>query len=201
MLHAQQLRLSRLFAPTLKATPTPGPGRKDVAHHPASADLLVRGGFLRPAAASGYFALLPLGLRVLGKVEALVHEELGAVGCQPVSLPCVSSLALWRKSGRWSDDRQGGSREMFRLQDRRGGEFCLAVGGLSLLLRWDWLGLGGGWERGGQLARMPVHPSPASPLVAPHRQQPTHEEDITNLVAREVTSYRQLPLRLYQVGR
>ncbi len=136
------MRQSGAFIPTLKESPADA----EVASH----RLLVRGGFMRRVA-SGIYDFLPLGVVVIGKIMAIIREEMTAAGAQEVLLPILQPRELWEESGRWS--RYGD--EMMRLSDRAGREF----------------GLG-----------------------------PTHEEIITDLVRNNTSSYRDLPLNLYQIG-
>ncbi|KAJ3129314.1 hypothetical protein HK098_001726 [Nowakowskiella sp. JEL0407] len=116
-----------------------------------SNELLVRGGFIRQTSA-GIFNFLPLGLRVLNKLEKIIDEEMHQIGGQKLMLPLLSWSQTWKKTGRWETNES----EMFTLKDRKGSTFCLA---------------------------------------------PTHEEEITSLVASTLSSYRQLPLLLYQIGK
>ncbi|KAH7085710.1 prolyl-tRNA synthetase-like protein [Paraphoma chrysanthemicola] len=139
----QRHRLSNFWAPTGGLTPQDG--EQDESHA-----LLVRGGFLRQAH-SGVFHLLPLGLRVQNKVEALIDKHMSAIGASKTSLSSITTESLWRRSGRYSANS-----ELLRIEDRRESGFLLS---------------------------------------------PTHEEEITALVASMVHSYKDLPLRLYQVGR
>jgi prolyl-tRNA synthetase len=92
------------------------PADADVASH----RLMLRAGMIRQLA-SGLYSWLPLGLRVLRKIEAIIREELNASGAQEVLMPMVQPAELWQKSGRW--DKMGP--EMLRLQDRHGRDFCL----------------------------------------------------------------------------
>ena len=106
------MRLSRLFAPTLKETPK----EAEVASH----KLLLRAGYIRKLAA-GIYDFLPLGLRAIQKVEAILRDELGRAGAQEVLMPAVQPASLWKESGRW--DFYGP--ELLRFKDRKGGDFCL----------------------------------------------------------------------------
>ncbi|NLL43438.1 MAG: proline--tRNA ligase [Firmicutes bacterium] len=133
--------MSQLYSPTLRETPADA----EIVSH----KLMLRAGLMRRSAA-GVYAFLPLGLRVIRKVEQIIREEMNAIGGQEVLLPIVQPAELWEESGRWADYGD----EMFRLRDRQGRQFCLG---------------------------------------------PTHEEIITALVRSEVRSYRQMPLRLYQI--
>jgi prolyl-tRNA synthetase len=107
-------RMSRAFIPTLKEAPVDAVA---VSHQ-----LLVRGGFIRQLAA-GLYTYLPLAIRSLAKVEAIVREEMNRIGGQEVRLPALHPAEIWRRSGRW--ELMGD--EMFRLTDRRGGEYGLGM--------------------------------------------------------------------------
>lgn len=106
------MRASRFLLPTAKEAPADA----TVASHV----LMMRAGMIRRVAA-GIYTILPLGLRVLRKVERIVREELDRVGCLEVNMPMVIPSELWAESGRW--DFYGP--ELLRLKDRKGGEFCL----------------------------------------------------------------------------
>ena len=84
--------------------------------------LLLRGGFIRPLAA-GIFHYLPLGWRVKAKIEAILREEMHAIGGEELLMPVVQPAEIWRRSGRWE---QIGA-EMGRLQDRVGRNLALAM--------------------------------------------------------------------------
>ncbi len=101
------MRLSRYFLPTLRETP----GEAQIVSH----RLMLRAGMVRQASA-GIFSWLPLGFRVLRKIEDIVHEEMQAAGAQPVLMPTLQLADLWRESGRY--DAYGP--EMLRLSDRHG---------------------------------------------------------------------------------
>lgn len=135
------MRFSRMLLPTLKETPADA----DV----VSQQLMTRCGMIRKVAA-GIYSLLPLGLRAVRKVERIVRDEMDAAGAQEVMMPMVLPAELWRESGRW--DEYG--KELLRLHDRHGRDFCLG---------------------------------------------PTHEEAVTDILRREVQSYRGLPQNLYQI--
>ncbi len=100
--------------------------------------------------ARGVYDFLPLGLRVVRKVENIVREEMNRAGAQEILMPAVCPAELWQESGRW--DVYG--RELLRIKDRHDRDFCFG---------------------------------------------PTHEEVVTDIVRREVRSYRDLPLNLYQI--
>ena len=106
------LRMSRLYVPTLKEDPSDA----DI----ASARLLLRAGFIRKEAA-GLYTFLPLGTRVLTKIERIIREEMDSHGGQELLMPFVQSAELWKQSGRWGVYGD----EMMRMKDRHGIEFCL----------------------------------------------------------------------------
>ncbi len=136
------MRYSKFFVPTLRDVP------KDA--DTVSAKLMLRSGMIRKLAA-GLYDWLPLGLRVLKKVEAIIREEMNAIDGQEVWLPHVQPRELWEETGRWGVY----GKELLRFKDRKNSDFCFA---------------------------------------------PTAEEVITDLVRRDVRSYRQLPLMVYQFG-
>lgn len=106
------MRVSQILNPTLREVPA----EAEVISH----QLMVRAGLIRKGAA-GVYTYLPLGLRVLRKIEQIVREEMDAKGGQEVLLPIIQPAELWRETGRW--DVYGP--EMFRLRDRHDREFCL----------------------------------------------------------------------------
>lgn len=106
------MRLSILLAPTLRETPA----EAEIASH----RLMLRAGLMRKVAA-GIYTLLPLGHRVVSKVERVVREEMDREGAQELRLPIVQPAELWTETGRWA---QYGD-EMWRLKDRHGRKFCL----------------------------------------------------------------------------
>ncbi len=106
------LRMSSLYAPTLKEVPA----EAELASH----RLLLRAGMIRKAAA-GIYSFLPLGYRSLAKIERIVREEMDAIGSQELMLPIVQPAELWEESGRW--ELYGP--ELARLKDRHSREFCL----------------------------------------------------------------------------
>jgi prolyl-tRNA synthetase len=135
------MRYSRMLIPTLKEAPA----EAQVVSHV----LLVRGGYIRKLAA-GIYSLLPLGMRVVAKIERIIREELARAGAEEVLLPMVHPAELWQESGRW----QKYGPELLRIKDRKGADFAMS---------------------------------------------PTAEEAICDLVRRDVKSYRQLPLNLFQI--
>jgi prolyl-tRNA synthetase len=101
------MRLSAYFMPTMKETPAEA---QIVSHR-----LMLRAGMVRQAAA-GIYSWLPLGFRVLKKIEQIVREEQDAAGAQEVLMPTIQSADLWRESGRYDDY----GKEMLRIEDRHG---------------------------------------------------------------------------------
>jgi prolyl-tRNA synthetase len=106
------LRMSSLYAPTLKEVPA----EAELASH----RLLLRAGMIRKNAA-GIYSFLPLGWRSLRKVTQIVRDEMDAVGSQELAMPIVQPAELWYESGRW--DVYGP--ELARFKDRHGRDFCL----------------------------------------------------------------------------
>jgi prolyl-tRNA synthetase len=135
------MRYSQYFIPTVKETPSDA----EVISH----QLMLRSGMIRKLAA-GIYNYLPLGLRSIRKVEAIVREEMNKAGAIEMLMPAVQPAELWKESGRW--DFYG--KELLRFKDRKDAEFCMG---------------------------------------------PTHEEVVTDLIRKEVRSYRQLPINLYQI--
>ena len=107
------MRLSRMFVPTLKETPADA----EVISH----QLMLRAGMIRKLAA-GIYDYLPLGLRVIRKVERIVREEMDRAGAQELLLPFVQPAELWQETGRW--ELYGA--ELLRLHDRGQRGFCLS---------------------------------------------------------------------------
>jgi len=106
------VRTSQLFAPTLRQVS----GEVELTSH----KLLLRAGYIRQLAA-GVYSLLPLGLRVVHRIETIIREEMDRAGAQEVLLPALHPLELWEQSGRaeyWGD-------ELMKLKDRGGRPFCL----------------------------------------------------------------------------
>lgn len=135
------MRTSNLLLATTRETPSDAV----VASH----QLMIRAGMIRSLAV-GLYNWLPMGLRVLRKVEAIVRDEMNRAGAQELLMPVVQPMELWEESGRDEDMGQ----EMLRFTDRHDRPFVLG---------------------------------------------PTHEEIITDLVRREIRSYKQLPANFYQV--
>ncbi len=135
------MRFSRLYAPTSKEAP------KDAVL--ASHIYLSRAGFISQVA-SGLYNYLPLGKRVIKKIEAIINEEMVKVHAQEVELSFVTPIEFWEESGRVNKF----GKELLRFKDRKDNGFVLG---------------------------------------------PTHEEMMVNIVRNKVTSYKQLPLNLYQI--
>ncbi len=106
------LRMSTLYAPTLKEDPA----EAELASH----RLLLRAGMIRKVA-GGIYNFLPLGWRALAKIEDIVREEMDGIGSQEMMMPVVQPAELWQESGRW--ELYGP--ELARLKDRHGRDFCL----------------------------------------------------------------------------
>ena len=135
------MRTTQFFFSTLKEAPADA--------EVVSQKLMLRAGLIKRAAA-GIYTWMPLGLRVLRKVETIVREEMNRAGALELLMPAVQPAELWQESGRWE---QYGP-ELLRFKDRHQRDFVIG---------------------------------------------PTHEEVITDAVRRDVKSYRQLPLHLYQI--
>ena len=135
------MRTSQFLLSTLKETPADA----EIISH----QLMLRAGMIRRVAA-GIYNWLPLGLRVLRKVETIIREEMDRAGAQELLMPAIQPAEFWQESGRWEEYGP----ELLRLTDRHQREFCFG---------------------------------------------PTHEEVITDLIRREIRSYRQLPATFYQI--
>jgi len=135
------MRASQFFISTLKEAPA----EAELISH----KLMLRAGLIKRLG-SGLYTWMPLGLRVLRKVENIVREEMDKSGAVELLMPAVQPAELWQESGRW--DVFGP--QMLKIKDRHQRDFCFG---------------------------------------------PTHEEVITDIARREIKSYRQLPLNLYQI--
>jgi prolyl-tRNA synthetase len=133
--------MSELFLRTLRDDPADA----EVASH----KLLIRAGYIRPIA-PGLYSWLPLGLKVLRKIEGIVRSEMNAIGAQEILFPALLPKAPYEATNRWTEYGDG----VFRLKDRRGNDYMLG---------------------------------------------PTHEEFFTLTVKGEYSSYKDFPLRLYQI--
>ena len=135
------MRTSRYMLLTQKETPSDA---ELISHQ-----LMLRAGMIRKLAA-GIYTWLPLGLRVLQKIERIVRQEMDNSGALELLMPAVQPAELWQETGRWQDF----GNELLKLTDQNQRQFCFG---------------------------------------------PTHEEVITDIVRREIRSYKQLPLNLYQI--
>src|SRR5262247_3352556 len=108
------MRWTRSLVPTLREDPADA---EAVSHK-----LMVRAGLVRQLAA-GIYVYLPLGHRVLDKVNRVIREEMNAIGGQEITMPVLQPAEIWQQSGRW--DAIGG--EMFRLKDRNQRDMCLGM--------------------------------------------------------------------------
>src|SRR4030042_1860093 len=104
---------SKLFPKTRKEAP------KDA--ESTNHKLLVRGGFIDQLMA-GSWTLLPLGWRVVEKIQKVIREELDAIGCQELLMPLMHPKEIWNETGRWESARE----VMYQLKDSREKEFALS---------------------------------------------------------------------------
>ena len=135
------MRTSQFFISTLKEAPSDA----EIVSH----KLMLRAGLVKRLA-GGIYTWMPIGLRILRKVENIVRQEIDRAGGIELLMPAVQPAELWQESGRW--EKYGP--ELLRLKDRHQRDFVIG---------------------------------------------PTHEEVITDVVRKEVKSYRQLPLHFYQI--
>ena len=135
------MRLSRYFVPVLKENPAEA---QIVSHR-----LMLRAGLIKQATA-GIYSWLPLGFKVLRRLEDIIHEEQQRAGHQAIQMPILQSADLWRESGRYDDYGQ----EMLRMKDRHNRDLLFT---------------------------------------------PTAEELVTDIFRSHITSYKDLPLTLYQI--
>ena len=135
------MKASQFFISTLKEAPA----EAALASH----KLMIRAGLIK-ANASGLYTWMPMGLRVLRKVENIVREEMNRAGSVELLMPVVQPAELWQESGRW----EFYGKELLRLKDRHERDFCMG---------------------------------------------PTCEEVITDIVRKEITSYKQLPQNFYHI--
>lgn len=108
------MRMSRLFSSTLREAPA----EADVRSH----QLLLRAGLIRQLAA-GVFTYLPLARRAMNKIEAIIREEMDAIGGQEITMPVVHPASLWQETGRWYEI----DAEMGRFKDRAGRDMVLGM--------------------------------------------------------------------------
>src|SRR5437899_4329985 len=107
------MRLSKSLVPTLREEPAEAEA--------LSHKLMLRAGLVRQLAA-GIYVYLPLGQRVLDKVNAIIREEMNAIGGQEITMPVMHPAEIWKQSGRWDNIP-----EMFKLKDRKGAAMCLGM--------------------------------------------------------------------------
>src|SRR6266852_3129663 len=107
------MRLSKSLVPTLREEPAEAEA--------LSHKLMLRAGLVRQLAA-GIYVYLPLGQRVLEKINAVIREEMNAIGDQDITMPVLHPAEIWKQSGRWD-----GIAEMFKLKDRKGADMCLGM--------------------------------------------------------------------------
>jgi prolyl-tRNA synthetase len=108
------MRFSRMFIPTLRQDP------HDV--EAVSHRLLLRAGYTRQLA-SGLYIFLPLGWRVIQRINRVLKEEMDSIGAQELSMPILHPAEIWQQTGRWQEIGE----EMFRLRDRGGHDMCLGM--------------------------------------------------------------------------
>jgi prolyl-tRNA synthetase len=106
------MRYSEMFLPTVREVPSDA---ETVSHK-----LMIRAGMIRKLS-SGIYSYLPLGYRVIRKVENIIREEMNSIGAQEVFLPMVQPVELWQESGRWVHY----GKELLRFTDRHDREYCL----------------------------------------------------------------------------
>lgn len=135
------MRISQYFLPILKENPTEA---QIVSHR-----LMLRAGMVRQLT-SGIYNWLPLGLKVLRKIEHIIRDEMNQTGALEVLMPSIQPAELWQESGRYEDY----GKEMLRMKDRHDRDMLFG---------------------------------------------PTHEEVITDLFRKNITSYKDLPCNLYQI--
>ncbi len=135
------MRSSQFFIATQKEAPIDA---ELISHK-----LMIRAGLIKKLG-SGLYSWMPLGLRVLRKVENIVRDEMDKAGALELLMPAVQPKELWDETGRWAVFGP----QMLKIKDRHERDYCFG---------------------------------------------PTHEEVITDIVRREINSYKQLPLNLYQI--
>lgn len=135
------MRVSQFFISTLKEAPT----EAELVSH----KLMLRAGLIKRLG-SGLYTWMPLGLRILRKIENIVREEMNRSGAIELLMPAVQPAELWQETGRW----EVFGPQMLKIKDRHDHDYCFG---------------------------------------------PTHEEIITDIVRRDIKSYRQLPINFYQI--
>ena len=141
------MRQSQLFTRAQKNAPSDEPSR--------NAQLLIRAGFVNKEMA-GVYSYLPLGLRVLRKIENIIREEMNAIGGQEILMTTLQDPEIWKKSGRWVEEGEDESNGLpwFKTRLSNGGELGIAN---------------------------------------------THEEALTELLRRQLSSHKDLPIYTYQI--
>ena len=135
------MRASKFYIATRKESPA----EAELLSH----QLLVRAGMVR-LLGSGLYTIMPLGLRVLKKIEMIIRDELNQAGCIELLMPAIQPADLWKESERWEEFGP----QMLKIKDRHEKDFCFG---------------------------------------------PTHEEVITDIIRKEINSYKQLPINFYQI--
>ncbi|MFT6077042.1 MAG: prolyl-tRNA synthetase, partial [Rickettsiales bacterium] len=135
------MRLSNYFLPTLKENPVDA---KITSHQ-----LMIRAGMIRQIN-SGIYSWLPLGLKILKKIENIIRDEINKAGCLEILMPTIQPAELWIESGRYDDY----GKEMLKIKDRHNRDLLYG---------------------------------------------PTHEEVVTDLFRKNITSYKDLPKNFYQI--
>jgi len=133
------MRASRMFFPTLREVPADA---EMISHK-----LLLRGGFIRKVS-SGIYNYLPLGYKVIKKIEKILQEEMNKQGALEILMPALVTADLYKETGRWDLD------VVFKLKDRKGADYAIGF---------------------------------------------THEEIVTDIIRRDIRSYKELPINLYQI--
>ena len=133
------MRATRMYFPTLREVPT----EAEMDNH----KLLLRGGFIRKVS-SGIYDYLPLGYKVVKKIETILREELDKQGALEILMPALVTADLYKETGRWDLD------VLFKLKDRKEAEYAIGF---------------------------------------------THEEIVTDIIRKDVKSYKELPINLYQI--
>ena len=108
------MRFSNMFIATLKETPADA---ESVSHI-----LMLRAGYVRQLAA-GLYIYLPLGVRVIERINNILREEMNSIGAQEITMPALHPSEIWQETGRWNEIGE----EMFRLKDRGGRDMCLGM--------------------------------------------------------------------------
>jgi prolyl-tRNA synthetase len=108
------MRYSKMFIPTMREVPSEA---EAISHK-----LMLRAGYVRQLAA-GLYIFLPLGWRVLNRINKILKEEMEAIGAQEISMPILHPAEVWQKTGRWYEIKD----EMFRLKDRTDRDMCLGM--------------------------------------------------------------------------